>query len=116
MKKLLTLITALLCSIDSFSQADTTKIDSIIVREILSISDQFKKYIPNYSPQSPNVASSRKHGDYEVNLSTGLPDINIPIYTINEGGLSVPIMLKYHASGHKMKELASWVGWGWRAQ
>jgi hypothetical protein len=42
-----------------------------------------------------------------------VPDINIPIYTVEEGSLSLPISLNYHASGLKVAEMASWVGAGW---
>ena len=69
-------------------------------------------YAPNFSPLTPNSASFQKHGDYQVNLATGVPDINIPLYTIEEGVLRNPIILRYHASGHTMSEFASWVGWG----
>ena len=39
--------------------------------------------------------------------------ISIPIYTVQEGPLSLPIGLSYHASGIKVAEMASWVGSGW---
>lgn len=69
--------------------------------------------MPQYSPLSPNAASIQKFGDYQVNLATGIPDINIPLHTITNGKLSMPITLRYHASGFKVHEHASWVGLGW---
>ena len=62
---------------------------------------------------APNAAALGKYGDYTVGNFTGVPDISIPIYTVQEGPLSLPITLNYHASGIKVAEMASWVGAGW---
>lgn len=62
---------------------------------------------------SPTAASLGKFADIPVNYHTGIPNINIPIYTIQEGSLSLPIALNYHAGGLKVMEPASWVGAGW---
>lgn len=69
--------------------------------------------IGNVSIASPTAASLGKYGDYPVSYNTGLPQINIPIYTVKAGSLSLPISLSYHASGLKVQEAASWVGAGW---
>jgi hypothetical protein len=70
-------------------------------------------FIPTVFQKSPNSTASAKYGDYPVNLYSGLPDISIPLYTVEAGGLKVPIVLSYHASGLKVNELASYVGAGW---
>ena len=62
---------------------------------------------------APNAAALGKYGDYSVGNFTGVPDISIPIYTVQDGSLSLPISLSYHASGVKVAEMASWVGAGW---
>ncbi|MFT3855873.1 MAG: hypothetical protein QM733_24570 [Ilumatobacteraceae bacterium] len=62
---------------------------------------------------SPTAASLGKYGDIPVGYHTGTPQISIPIYTINVNSLSLPISLRYHASGLKVQENASWVGAGW---
>ncbi|MBN8684316.1 MAG: RHS repeat-associated core domain-containing protein [Chitinophagales bacterium] len=62
---------------------------------------------------TPNAAALGKYGDIPVSLHTGVPNIGIPITTVQEGPLSLPISLSYHASGIKMAEPASWVGLGW---
>ncbi len=62
---------------------------------------------------SPTAASLAKYGDIPVSYHTGIPQISIPVYTVNEGMLSLPISLSYHASGLKVMESASWVGAGW---
>ncbi len=64
-------------------------------------------------PQSPNAYSLGKYGDIPVSHYTGVPNINIPIYSLAEKDVSVDISLSYHASGIKVDELASWVGLGW---
>jgi hypothetical protein len=68
----------------------------------------------NYvTPPSPDVWQFSKYGEYPVSRETGVPNISIPIHTINAGELSVPISLSYHAAGNKVDDIASWVGLGW---
>jgi hypothetical protein len=67
----------------------------------------------NVSIPSATASSLGKFGDIPVGNFTGTPSINIPLYTLQEGPISVPIALSYHASGLKVNELASWVGLGW---
>lgn len=62
---------------------------------------------------SPNAASLGKYGDIPVSYHTGVPNISIPIYTVTQGSLSLPISLSYHSSGLKVDEVASNVGLGW---
>ncbi|PQV56489.1 YD repeat-containing protein [Sediminibacterium magnilacihabitans] len=62
---------------------------------------------------SPNAASLGKYGDIPVSYHTGVPNINIPLYTVSYGPLKLPINLSYHASGLKVEENDSWVGAGW---
>jgi hypothetical protein len=67
-------------------------------------------------PPSPNAASLGKFGDVPVNLYTGVPKVEVPLYEISLGNLKIPIGLSYHASGIKVEEEASWVGLGWTLQ
>lgn len=69
--------------------------------------------IPKVIPPSPDIASLVKYAEIPVGHSTGVPDVNIPIYTVNAGKLSLPISLSYHASGIKVRDIASVVGLGW---
>ncbi|GHN02362.1 hypothetical protein WSM22_38510 [Cytophagales bacterium WSM2-2] len=68
---------------------------------------------PDYHPPSPEAASLGKYGQYNVSLSTGIPDITIPIYNLKVGGFTLPISISYHAGGIKLTEIASRVGLGW---
>jgi len=71
------------------------------------------RYIEQPVPPSPNAASLGKYGDIPVGLYSGVPNINVPIWQITEGDLTIPISLSYYASGIKVEQDASWVGLGW---
>jgi YD repeat-containing protein len=64
-------------------------------------------------PPSPTAAALGKYGDIPVSTYTGVANINIPLYTVSAGDISIPISLSYHASGVKVEEDASWSGLGW---
>jgi hypothetical protein len=70
-------------------------------------------FLPELAPRSPSASAIEKFGTYQVNEFTGIPDISIPLYTIEAGGIKVPITLSYHASGNKITDVASFVGLGW---
>jgi len=62
---------------------------------------------------SPEAASLGKYGEIPVSEYTGVPQIDIPLYTVKSGELELPISLSYHASGIKVNQEATWVGLGW---
>lgn len=62
---------------------------------------------------SPQAASFNIYGDIPVSMHTGVPEISIPLFTIQEAGLSHSVSLNYHSSGIKVDQVASWVGLGW---
>ena len=68
--------------------------------------------LKNYTP-SPEAYSLMEYSEIPVSLYTGVPDISIPIYTIRVGNYSLPISLRYHASGIKVGQEASRIGLGW---
>jgi hypothetical protein len=70
-------------------------------------------FLPEIAPRSPSATAIEKFGTYQVNEFTGVPDISIPLYTVEAGGLQVPITLSYHPSGIKITDVASFVGLGW---
>lgn len=77
--------------------------------------DQYKthKNLMNIIPPSPDASSLGKYGEIGVSKYTGIPQISIPIYTVNNRGLQVPIALNYHSGGVRVEEHAPWVGLGW---
>ncbi len=64
-------------------------------------------------PASPTTSSLGKYFDVPVNMATGIPNIQIPLYTIKTGNITLPISLNYHGGGVKVNTPASWVGLGW---
>jgi hypothetical protein len=64
-------------------------------------------------PPSPTVASLGKYGDIPVGKYSGIPNIDIPLYEIKSGQITLPVTMNYFAGGIKVEELASWVGLGW---
>ncbi|MDR7130960.1 hypothetical protein J2X69_003319 [Algoriphagus sp. 4150] len=77
------------------------------------VQSQVSENFPRPIQKSPNVAAIERYGNYDVNLYTGLPNISIPIYTVEAGPIKIPISLSYHASGIKYTDQASWAGLGW---
>lgn len=69
--------------------------------------------VNNTAVQSPNAAALFRYSETPVSLYTGVPNINIPIYTIKEGDIEVPISISYHAGGIKVTDESSSVGLGW---
>lgn len=72
-----------------------------------------KNPLEDIFPQSPQAKALARYGEYPVSYATGVPKINIPIYDIKLGNLTLPISLSYHASGIKKNDVASTVGLGW---
>lgn len=68
---------------------------------------------PQILPPAPNAASLGKYGGINIGLSSGTPNINIPIYDYSSANLHLPISLSYTTSGLKVDEIASRVGLGW---
>ena len=73
----------------------------------------FTEPVINVIPPSPNVVEFQQYVDVPINHYTGIPEINIPLYTLKTPQLTLPISLTYHAGGLKVGSHASWVGAGW---
>ncbi|WP_265430063.1 hypothetical protein [Chryseobacterium sp. YIM B08800] len=73
------------------------------------------KNIPNIIPPSPSVNSLMKFEEVPVSNYTGIPDITIPIKSLNTGLNNVPLnlQLKYHVNNAKSDSKATEVGLGW---
>ena len=74
------------------------------------VTDQILKGFIHPSPQS---AAFSRYGEYAVDHSTGVPKIEIPLYTLDTGDFKLPISLSYHAGGIKVMDVSSPAGLGW---
>jgi hypothetical protein len=75
---------------------------------------QFQK--PEVIMPSPNAVSLGTYGEMKVSPFTGVPNINIPIYTLQENEIKLPISLSYHASGFRPDQHPGWTGLNWSLQ
>ncbi len=64
-------------------------------------------------PSSPTTSALAEYGNFPVNLSNGIPNVSIPLYTLKGDGLELPLSLSYHSGGIQIDEISSWVGLGW---
>lgn len=62
---------------------------------------------------SAQAASLGKFGEIPVSYFNGVPGIGIPIYTVTQGPLALPISIDYHPSGVRVAEVCSRVGLNW---
>lgn len=93
---------------DSHFKNDT----SSITRQLRSASGSYLE-IPRMIPPSPEISAIFKFIDNPVSHSTGIADINIPLYTINCGDIKLPISINYHSGGRKFTDMTGAVGLGW---
>ena len=69
--------------------------------------------LPIVTPSQPEAAELGRYGDVPVSKFTGIPNINIPLYTIRSGDIKIPVALSYYAGGIRVDQEATWVGLGW---
>ena len=79
---------------------------------------RFESYLnSNFTPpKSPEAAAFAKYGDFPVNFYTGSVDIRVPLHTLQGSDISLPVSLRYDASGIKGNQLPTWVGLGWNLE
>ncbi|MBR5101713.1 MAG: hypothetical protein IK092_01135, partial [Muribaculaceae bacterium] len=64
-------------------------------------------------PPSPEVSALMQDVEIPVSLFSGLPDIEIPICTVTEGTIEIPVTISYNGGGIKVEELPGIIGMGW---
>ncbi|KQR70892.1 hypothetical protein ASF92_05655 [Pedobacter sp. Leaf176] len=64
-------------------------------------------------PPTPQASSLFKFLEVPVSENTGIPNITVPLYSIEFKNCSFPITLKYHSSGLKVEEQSGNIGLGW---
>jgi hypothetical protein len=75
------------------------------------VSAQFQEKPVNL--QSPNASSLSQYKEIPVSYFTGVPSINVPIYTLKTSQSPISINLSYHAAGFKPDMHPGWVGLNW---
>ncbi|MFT4015446.1 MAG: fibronectin type III domain-containing protein [Agriterribacter sp.] len=86
---------------------------SIFISNVKTVGQSLPYRPTSIIPSSPTSSSLGKYGDIPVNLFNGSPNIQIPLYEIRTPGHSLQIVMRYDASGTRVKQDASWVGLGW---
>jgi hypothetical protein len=115
MKRFTTLLLFLTSTLVSFSQ-NTTPADTSQNKNNSPTPAGIAAILPQSTAKSPTVAALGRYGEHPVSFYTGLPTIEIPIFSFQIGSLNVPIKLTYHAAGNRVNDRASWVGMGWSLQ
>lgn len=64
-------------------------------------------------PKTPEVYQLQKYGRQDINLYTGRPNINIPLFNIEYGQINIPFKISYSSNGIRGDEEASRIGLGW---
>lgn len=85
----------------------------ILVLIISIIKAKGQNYQKDVIPPDPVSAQFQKYLGYPVSIATGIPEINIPLYTMEVSGVSIPFSLSYHASGIRVDEVPGPIGLGW---
>ncbi|MFN1217270.1 hypothetical protein ACKW6Q_09895 [Chryseobacterium kwangjuense] len=87
----------------------------ILIASIFStmVSAQGADAINKIYPAAPTSNNLMKFEEVPVSYYTGVPDINIPIYTLSGTAIQVPVSLNYHILSAKPDDYASQVGLGW---
>ncbi|VXD14808.1 RHS repeat domain-containing protein [Marinoscillum sp. 108] len=62
---------------------------------------------------TPTAYSFVRFNDISISHHSGTPNIEVPLYTIDDGDVKIPISLRYAGGGIRVNEEASWVGLGW---
>ena len=62
---------------------------------------------------SPDAMSSIRNVQSAVDHSKGVANISVPLFTVSEQDIQVPIYVGYQTSGIKVEDIASSVGLGW---
>ncbi|MDL2247939.1 hypothetical protein LJC05_04340, partial [Bacteroides sp. OttesenSCG-928-J23] len=95
-----------------------TVLSLIILLSCVQVKGQTLQNAYNYNtPQvvypTPQSQLYEKRLDCPVSYETGIPDISIPLYTIEVDGLKIPINLSYYAGGVKYDQYDGDIGVGW---
>jgi len=86
---------------------------SLIISFSNSLFSQNPNDIPKIFPASPEASSLGRFGEIPVNLSIGMANFSVPVYTIEEDGFQLPISLGYQHNGLVVDQIPGHLGMGW---
>lgn len=84
-----------------------------IFRILQAQSGNISTNLPSILQPSPIAQNFMRYGEIPIDFSTGVPQIEIPIYTIGNKKVQLPLSISYHSSGIKVTDVSSEVGIGW---
>lgn len=79
----------------------------------LGLAQPFSYHTNTLPIASPNVAQIGHFIDNPVNLSSGTVAVSVPIITLSQAGLSLPVSVDYHGGGVRVEQQSTSVGLGW---
>ncbi|MCT3728706.1 hypothetical protein HZQ82_16640 [Elizabethkingia anophelis] len=77
------------------------------------IYSQSNKLTPSIVPTTPESFAFNKISNTDIDFISGKDNISIPIYTIKNKDIEIPLTLNYSTGGIRLNEIASNVGLGW---
>ncbi|MBE9599468.1 hypothetical protein [Pedobacter sp. MC2016-24] len=80
---------------------------------IASVNGQNMQSLAPPIPTSPQAVSIMQHGEFGINYYTGIPNISIPLYTIDHYGYKLPVALSYYPQPVKPGYNYDVYGHGW---
>ena len=69
--------------------------------------------LPTIIPPSPEARKMIEYGNIPVSYNTGVPAVNVPLYSFDAEGVRIPIELSYHASGTRVNDSEGITGLKW---
>lgn len=84
----------------------------------LNLVAQENVYAPIYDafqnkPNSPSASIISKFQEFKPDLSNGLINISLNLFTLQEGNIVIPINMRFQPGGIKVNDLPSTMGMGW---
>lgn len=87
---------------------------SLLLVLLLNVSLGHGQYsIPFQDVKAPEILSFERYGNLSISEYTGRPNISIPIHTIENGDIKIPLTINYNTNGILVQEEASQFGLGW---
>lgn len=69
--------------------------------------------LPDYTLPSPEATQFTQYGNLDINESSGMAKVDIPLYEYVSGQLKLPISINYAGTGVKVDQASTWTGINW---